>query len=104
MSITIKTLNEGFDRRYVEDKRIVPAKDNVRKVIDAMDYNKPTFTDKLKSGYKVKWGGRNFKQWLGAKSDQEVQQELDEIKDKTGIQCWLTRDGYLVVPFSDKQD
>lgn len=39
-----------------------PETANVYKVIDAMDWNKPTFMNKGKDGYICKWGGISLKQ------------------------------------------
>ena len=78
-----------------------PKMNNVRRVIKAMDWNKPTFVDPTSSGYRLKWGGHNF---LYNIDPIEAQKIIKEIENKTGIKCMLNRGGYLVVPYSDDTD
>lgn len=80
---------------------------NVYKILDAMDWNKPTFMDATSSGYRLKWGGRSEVEKMirdGMSREEafaEVQNTIDEIKQKTGIQCIMNRNGYIVVPYAE---
>lgn len=131
-------------------KSRVPAKQYVYDILEAMNWNTPTFCDKLKSGYKLKWGGlssvehaakeiatdrlveeygskievlqgvylpycndESIKDEVYAKFDQykkdalndgsakdSVMADIQEIYNKTGIQCKLSTSGNIVVPFA----
>ena len=80
---------------------------NVYKILEAMDWNKPTFMDATSSGYRLKWGGRSEVEKMmkdGMSREEafaEVQKDIDEIKKKTGIQCIMNRNGYIVVPYAE---
>ena len=86
--------------RFLNEK-VNPQADNVRTIISVMDWNKPTFMDRTKFGYKLKWGGHNF---LAYRTLEEAEEILDEIEDKTGIRCHLNRNGYLIVPYNDVEE
>lgn len=102
----IRTSTRSSDSRYVYE------------LCDKMDWNHPTFKDKVKDGYKCKWGGRSY---VGHKmvalkedgvtyaSDEELrnlawkasEEEIEEARRVTGIDCYLNRNGFLVVPYAD---
>lgn len=100
-------LNEDDSKCYVEASRRSPKTANVYRILDVMDWNKPTFMDATSSGYRLKWGGRSEVEKLmkdGMSREDafaEIQKDIDEIKEKTGIQCIMNRNGYIVVPYSE---
>lgn len=46
--------------KRIVSSRYNSAKNNVRTVCEAMNWNTPTFCDKVKDGYKCKWGGHTY--------------------------------------------
>lgn len=92
-------MRESTSKSLEEDGRLNPRRDNIRKVCDAMDWRLPSFADKTVKGYACKWGGHPFGK---GKTEEELSNILNEIKDKTGLECSYTS-GYnkLVIPFNE---
>lgn len=106
----LNTVTEDFDddsKCSTRASRRSPKTANVYRILDAMDWNKPTFMDATSSGYRLKWGNRSEVEKLmkdGMSREDafaEIQKDIDEIKEKTGIQCIMNRNGYIVVPYSE---
>lgn len=92
-------MREDAEKFLNEDGRLNPRRENIRKVCDAMNWNLPTFSDETAIGYACKWGGHPFGK---GKSTEELAAILDEIKDKTGLECAYTRGcNKLVIPFNE---
>jgi len=86
-------------KRYIKcDRRFSSKKENVRKVVEYMGWNTPTFCDPGANGYKCKWGGKSIVSRYG---EEQVRKWIDEIKEGTGIECILTRSGNIVIPYAN---
>ena len=91
-----------------------PERENIKRVLDYMDWATPTFIDRVADGFRLKWGGHNFLfMYLDEedkhdrhvsrdkleKARQEAQKDIDDINEHLNINCFLNRNGHLVVPY-----
>lgn len=104
-------------KRYIKTATRSDATRLVYELCDKMDWNYPTFKDKVKDGYKCKWGGRSFVghclddliEFSGSDDDYDklkeqawkvAEADVAEARKITGINCYLNKNGYLIVPFA----
>lgn len=105
-------------KRYIKTATRSDATRLVYELCDKMDWNYPTFKDKTKDGYKCKWGGRSFVghclhdliESSGSDDDFDklkeqawkvAEADVAEARRLTGINCYLNKNGYLIVPFAE---